>query len=225
MKEIIKQEAKEFQDTLIRAVRQHQSEYLVRLKDIDNFIMLPNVFNPNYAKPALFLLDNLGVKKGDVVLDPFTGCGADAIFAVLQGAGRAVAIDKYTMPYLCASINVHNLKLDNKIDVQKGDLFDPLSIDEKFDLVIANPPFKRMIPKNSVEAAVRDKNYNTLNRFFSEVGNHLTPNGRIRAVFSNIGDLEYFETLAKESGFEHEIVDQTKYASSIVINVYEMRKE
>ena len=170
------------------------------------------------------MLDNLGVRKGDVVLDPFTGSGADAIFAVLEGAERSVAIDKYEMPFLCARYNAHRLGISDRVDVRKGDLFEPLREGEKFDLVVANPPFRRMDPKSATEAAIRDPNYSTLGKFFSGVGNYLKADGRIRIVFSNVGDLDYFHGLAKAGGFVSETIARARFASNVFAEVYEMRR-
>ena len=220
----ILKESMEFQDTILRSVEQHPVPYLVKLKGLD-YVMFPETFNPNYAKASLFLLDNLGVQKGDVVLDPFTGSGADAIFAVREGASRAVAIDKFTMPYLCAKYNAHRLGLEDSVDVRQGDLFDALHEDEKFDLVIANPPFRAMQPHSDIAAALRDDEYTTLRRFFSEVGDYLTTDGRIRLVFSDVGDMDLLQDLARGNGFSSKTVNQTKYASSVRIEVYEMRGE
>ncbi|MBI5636281.1 tRNA (adenine(22)-N(1))-methyltransferase TrmK [Candidatus Micrarchaeota archaeon] len=217
----VKMQADEFQDSILRAVEQHPAPYLIKLRGLD-YAMFPSVFNPNYAKPALFLLENLGVKKGDVVLDPFTGSGADAVFAALEGASKVVAIDKFTMPFLCTKYNVEQLGLADKIDVRQGDLFEPLEAEEKFDLIVANPPFREMNSKTSLESAMRDDGYETLKRFFRQAKNHLKENGRIRLVFADVGDMSFLEKLAAENGFESKIVAQTLYASSVRIHVYEM---
>lgn len=216
------EQAAEFQDTIQRSVEQHEHPYVVKLRETD-FVLFPGVFNPNYGKASLLLLDNLGVCKGDVVLDPFTGCGADAIFAIKEGASRAVAVDKFTMPYLCARYNVARLGLEEKVNVRQGDLFEPLEQEECFDLIIANPPFRASRPDSAISAAFKDAGYTTLQRFFIGARRHLTPEGRIRLVFSNVGDIDFLKSLAKESGFESKTVTQTKYASHVLIEVYEMR--
>lgn len=217
------QEADEFQNTILRSVGQHTVPYAVKLKGVD-YVMFPDTFNPTYAKAALLLLENLGVRGGETVLDPFTGSGADAIFAVKEGAERAVAIDKFTMPYLCARYNTYRLGLEDKVDVRQGDLFDALEPNEKFDLIVANPPFRSIDADSNIAAAIRDKGYSTLTRFFSEIGNYLTPEGRIRVVFSDVGDMDFFHTLAREKGFAWETVARDKFGSYVRIEVYEMTK-
>ena len=219
----VREDTEEFQDNILRSVGQHLAPYFVRIRNVD-YMMFPETFNPNYATPSLFLLDNLGVQEGDVVLDPFTGSGIDAVFAALEGASRVVAIDKFTMPYLCTRYNVNRLGLDDKIDVRQGDLFDPIKQDESFDLVIANPPFRSMEANSGIESAIRDDGYATLRRFFSEVGQYLADNGRIRMVFSDVGDMDLLQELAADNGFSSTVVNRTKYASNIRVEVYEMTR-
>lgn len=238
------EEIDEFQGAILRSVGQHTAPYQANLmvrndawKGLD-FTMFPETFNPNYAKAALLLLDNLGVRKGDVVLDPFAGCGADAIFAVREGAARAVAIEKHELPFLCASYNAYMLGKDS-VDVRKGDLFDPLhpvEEDKSFSLVVANPPFRDMKSEfdkgpdwyyramRNIDAAIKDPGYRTLTRFFTEVGSWMAPEGRIRMVFSDVGDMDFLQELAGENGFSHEVVAEDRYATNIRIAVYEMRK-
>jgi len=223
LKIMIEQEVNEFQDTILRGVQQHKAPYQIDLKGRD-FVLFPEVFNPNYAKAALLLLDHLGVQEGDAVLDPFTGCGADAIFAVLQGASKAVAIDKFTMPYLCARYNVARLNLEDSIDVRQGDLFEVLNPEEKFDLIIANPPFRNMEASSNIAAALRDKNYHTLKTFFRNAYTYLKPDGRMRIVFSDVGDMENFDKLADKNGFSLSVIAEQKYGAAVRMIVQEARK-
>ena len=116
MKTILHEEAEEFQGTILRSIEQHTAPYSVKIRGIE-YTLFPETFNPNYGKASLLLLDNLGVKKEDEVLDPFTGSGVDGIFAVLEGAKRAVLIDKFTLPVICAKYNSYMLGLEKKIDV------------------------------------------------------------------------------------------------------------
>lgn len=223
MKNYLENEIEEIHNIILRSIGQHLVPYLVRLKGIE-YVIFPETFNPHYAKGSLLLLDNLGVRDGDVVLDPFTGCGADAIFAVLQGASRAVAIDKFTMPVLCARYNAYRLGLEDKVDVRQGNLFEALKPDEKFDLVIANPPFARRQSHTDIEHAIMDEEYSTLKRFWNGVSKHLKKDGRIRAIFSNIGDMKYFHSLAKKNGFVHETITKDKY-NHVILEVYSFRKK
>ncbi len=219
----LKLQVDEFQGSIARSIEQHPVPYLVKLRGID-YVMFPETFNPNYAKASLLLLDNLGVRPGDTVLDPFTGSGADAIFAVLEGAARAVAIDKFPMPVLCAKYNAYRLGLANRVEVRQGDFFEVLRPEDTFDLIVANPPFRPADPRSNVEAAMRDSEHGTLRRFFGRVGDHLKPDGRMRVVFSNAGNMSYFHELALEYSFKSALVARALFASDVAIEVYEMTK-
>ena len=127
------------------------------------------------------------------------------------------------MPFLCAKYNVHRLGLVDKVDVRQGDLFNALLNGEKFDLIIANPPFKRGKSTSNISGALNDEHYNTLEKFWKEVKNYLTPDGRIRAVFSDVGDMDYFQRLASLNGFNSEVVARDKFGSDVKIEVYEFR--
>jgi len=223
MDDALKLQIDEWQGTIAHSIEQHPVPYLVKVRGLD-YVMFPETFNPNYAKASLILLDNLGVRPGDTVLDPFTGSGADAIFAVLAGAARAVAIDKFTMPVLCAKYNAYRLGLGDRIDVRQGDALAALQPDEQFDLVVANPPFRPMNPESTVQAMMRDSAHATLRNFFAGVGRHLKPDGRVRIVFSNAGNLEYFHHLVGECGFASSTVAQTRFASDVIMEVYELTR-
>lgn len=222
--EIVQAEADEFQDTILRSIESHPHPYTVKIKGVE-FVLFPKVFNPIYAKASMLLLDNLGVRDGDFVLDPFTGCGADAIFSIREGASQVIAIDKYTMPYLCARYNVNMLGLEKRIDVRQEDLFDALGGKERFDLVIANPPFRNMKPDSDTTTAIRDEQYQTLDWFFGEVGEYMGKTSRMRIVFSDVGDMDHFHHLIDSEGFKSEVVAEDTYASQVKIQVYEMRKK
>jgi|SRR3989344_4964109 len=209
------------QNAIIRAIQQHREPYRVTIKNVE-WTMFPEVLNPNYGVAGLLLLDNLGVRPSDVVLDPFTGSGIDAIFAVREGAARAVAIDKHEMPYLCTRFNTYRLGVQDRVDVRKGDLFDALRPDEKFSLVVANPPFNFERPQSALEEAFTEDGYKTLRRFFSGIGRYLTHDGRMRIVFAEVGDMTLFHQLARDNGFVTETIARSTYGGDVGVEVYEM---
>src|SRR2546422_6198239 len=137
----LKLQIDEWQGTIAHSIEQHPVPYLVKVRGLD-YVMFPETFNPNYAKASLILLDNLGVRPGDTVLDPFTGSVADAIFAVLAGAARAVAIDKFTMPVLCAKYNAHRLGLGDRLHGRPGEAPAAPQPAQQLDPVVAQPPVR-----------------------------------------------------------------------------------
>ena len=56
-------------------------------------------------------------------------------------------------------------------------------------------------PKNMFEKSVWDKDQLVTKRFFKDIKNYLNPNATIYMVFSNWGNFELIEQLAKENNF------------------------
>ncbi|HEX2222212.1 MAG TPA: class I SAM-dependent methyltransferase [Candidatus Limnocylindria bacterium] len=74
----------------------------------------------------------------DAAFDLGTGCGVQALHASSHSA-RVVASDVNPRAVACARLTVELNGLDN-VEVRLGDRFEPVE-DERFDLVVANPPF------------------------------------------------------------------------------------
>ncbi len=222
-KSLVEIESDEFQETILRSINHHKGPYFIEALGI-NYWMFEECFDPAYAKASLLLMQNQGVKKDDEVLVQFSGPGLDARLAYENGASKVVSVEKFEMPYLCAKYNTLRVGLEHKIDNRTGDLFEPISDNEKFDLIIANPPFREMDPKSKVESAMRDGNYNTLKKFWNQVSNYLKSDGRIRAVFADVGDMDLFQDLVKKNGFRSKTIATDKYAASVRIEVYEFKR-
>jgi methylase of polypeptide subunit release factors len=77
-----------------------------------------------------------------------------------------------------------------RIEGRVGDLFECVRIDEKFDLIVFNPPFTDGDPHTRLEEALLDKGHRTLCRFVGECGSHLKQDGRVLLAFSNAGDCD-----------------------------------
>jgi len=165
------------------------------------FILLPNVFSPRGTLTSSLLARNLGVKKGDYVLDLGTGCGIQAIFAA-EKAKKVVATDINPQAVKCAKINAKINNVAEKIDVRCGNLFEPVK-NEKFDLIIFSPPYLPGKPKNFLERAwFCGEEYETIKEFFVCVKKHLRPNGRIRMIYSTIADVNFLFDILKKSNFK-----------------------
>ena len=167
------------------------------------FKIHPNVFHPRWSITSLMLVKNLDVKLGDVVLDMGCGCGIQAIFAA-ERAFRVVAVDVNPFAVCLAWENVRLNGLEGKVEVRLGNLFQPIKQNEKFNLIIFNPPFFPGKPKNVVENAWIDEDGEIMQKFFSKVGMYLFPGGRVQITYSSIASLsiDELEKLFEENKFE-----------------------
>jgi len=79
------------------------------------------VFCPTLTQVSPFLLEHTRFQAKQRVLDAFTGSGAFAIHAALQGA-EAVAYDNSPIAVACAQKNVRKNDVEDKVDVRLGTL-------------------------------------------------------------------------------------------------------
>ncbi|MCW5801933.1 MAG: peptide chain release factor N(5)-glutamine methyltransferase [Deltaproteobacteria bacterium] len=88
------------------------------------------------------------------ILDLCTGSGAIAIaLAVELPAARVVATDLSAAAVAIARRNAERNRVADRVDVREGDLFAPLATTERFDVIVANPPYiaSAVIPTLSAE--------------------------------------------------------------------------
>ena len=179
---------------LISKHENHAEPYEVTFRGL-RLRILPNVFCPTYGEGSQLLADTMDARPSDVVWDVGTGSGVLAIMAARRGA-RVVATDVSSDAVECARYNVRRHHYESKVEIRKGNLFAPLRPEERFDLILFNPPFMNGTPMSPLERAIYDPGYATLKAFFSGVKPRLTVKGRVLFAFSNVGDLDGFYDLA-----------------------------
>ncbi|MEM9513504.1 MAG: hypothetical protein AAGA42_01495 [Actinomycetota bacterium] len=69
-----------------------------------------------------------------------------------------------------------------------------------------DPPFRWFRPRDLLERAVADENYESLRRFLSEVASRLRPGGEVLLFFGTSGDVEYLDELIAEGGLVSEVI-------------------
>jgi release factor glutamine methyltransferase len=154
------------------------------------FVVMPSVFNPKVPRTGEFLaaqLDSRLVGPEAEVLDMGTGSGVCAVIAA-RHARRVVAVDINPAAVRCAGINALLNHVEHKIDVRHGDLFAP--VEERFDIVLFNPPFLLGTPRDDRDRAWRSND--VAERFAAGLGAHLKPDGFALVLLSTFGDAPVF---------------------------------
>lgn len=211
-----------WQEEILERNRGHKEPHLINLFGID-YWMFEDCFSPCYAPASLLLMHNQGVKKGEHVLIPFSGPGFDARLAYQNGASRVVTTELCEMPYLCSRYNTLREGLQDIIDNRRCNGLSLVKKEEKFDLVLANPPFQDAHPQSNLERSIKDFGHRALKSFFCGVGHHLKSGGRIRVVFSNPDEPELILGFAKNQRLNYKVVAQEEIRSDVYIRVYEFR--
>lgn len=115
---------------------------------------------------------NLNGKK---ILDLGTGSGILAIFCKKNSNSEVYASDISKKAVKTAKMNVQLNKVH--IEVQHGDLFTPFE-NKKFDLIIFNPPFFPLVPRDKREQAIfAGREYRVIQRFVKELPKFLQKKG------------------------------------------------
>lgn len=148
-------------------------------------------------KGTRILAENMVVGQSDFVLDMGCGAGILGIVAAKLSKGKIVMTD---INKRAVSLAKKNVKLNdaNNVEIRQGNLFEPIGINERFDVIVVNPPMKA--------------GYKVCFEIIEKARLHLVENGalqlvalhnkggrrlseRMKAVFGNVSEV------AKESGY------------------------
>ena len=164
---------------------------------------------PPDVMPITPLSDLLGqavldeVQADDRVLDMGTGSGVDAILAASKSTD-VVAVDVNPRAVETAQRNAVRNRVGDRVDVRQSDVFS--TVEGKFDLVIFNPPSRWFPARDLLEMASTDQDYRALTTFVRDVGDYLSPRGRMLIFFGTTGDLGYLRELLVDEKFAFEVV-------------------
>lgn len=145
------------------------------------------------------------VRPGERVLDMGTGCGVNAILAARAG-GDVVAVDINPHAVAATRANAARNGVADTVTIARGDLFE--AVEGRFDLVVFDPPFRWMRPRDWAEASITDEDYRALTAFFARVREHLVDGGRILVFFGTTADVGYLERLVEGNGLRSEVVSR-----------------
>ena len=141
-----------------------------------------------------------------------TGSGFLSLCCLKHGASSVVATDVNEAAVANARFNGERLKLDENLEVRLVDLddcaaFAVIKDDEKFDLIISNPPWVDREPRTIDEYALYDANFDLMKSLFKGLPKHLNPGGRVLLVYGCVDAIKTMKKLAKEHKYEITILD------------------
>ncbi len=151
----------------------------------------PGVFDPRLFRSGEWFARRLSARlipSGSSVLDLGTGTGVVAMVAA-QWAAKVLAVDINPQAVDCARENMRRHQLQQLVEVRQSDLFDRLG-QERFDVVLFNPPFLRGAPAGPLGCAFFSDDI--AQRFAAGLRRHLAPGGYALLLLSSIGQTAEF---------------------------------
>ena len=175
---------------------------------VDHRVLIP--------RPETEELIDLIIKGKDRVpnkiLDLGTGSGAIVLaLAIHYPESRLLAVDTSDEALSLARDNIKRSGLHNRIEIFKSDWFN--NIEEKFDLIVANPPYLSELEWNESQPEINkfepraalvaeDNGVNELKHILSHALNYLNEGGLI-AMETGINHHPVLKEIAIKKGFRH----------------------
>ncbi len=167
-----------------------------------------NVYEP--AEDSFLFAENLRVKEKEKVIDIGTGCGILGILAAAK-ADEVLAVDINPYAVACAKENAKLNHVSDKIFFAQGDLFGPIRVEKKFDVILFNAPYlpSEEVGENSwlVRAwAGGISGRDVINGFIQEAPKYLKHNGEILLMQSTLSNVEETFRRFKKRGLTANVV-------------------
>ncbi len=147
---------------------------------------------------------------GDV-LDMGTGTGILACEAA-RYVNHVLAVDIDPKAILYCQERIKN----TKIEFRYSDLFSKIHKDEKFDLIIFNPPYLPADEREDKESAIATTGgkygWEIIENFLKEVRSYMKKNAKILMVFSSLTNKEKVDSLLEENGFKYKMLARQRVA-------------
>jgi HemK-related putative methylase len=203
----------------LRDRRRYEQVVLETIDDL-NLLVLADVFNPVLLRSGAYLVRQLSrlelVPPGSTVLDLGSGSGACGIAAAKRGC-QVTAVDINPSAVRCTRINA--LLNNVEVDVRQGDLFGPVH-DDRFDVVLFNPPYYRGTPRDGLDRAWRSTD--VPERFAQQLAAHLTPRGHALVVLSSDGETDLFLRAMDGYHLDRQVVARRDFVNEIM-SVYQVK--
>lgn len=121
-----------------------------------------------------------------LAFDIGTGTGVLAAILARRGVPEVVATDLNPRAVQCARTNMQHLGLADQVRVVEADLWP--GNPQRADLIVCNPPWLPGHPTSALELGIYDPASTVLNRFLTELRDHLTPHGAGWLILSDLAE-------------------------------------
>ncbi len=185
---------------------------LFKIVEVDSSLKIyveDGVYEP--AEDSYLLIKALEVKGNEKILDMGTGCGIIALHLAKKGC-KVVAVDINEKAIENAKKNAKANGL--KIDFRKSNLFE--AINEKFDLIVFNPPYLPTKGEDLAWDGGRD-GIEIIKKFLEDAKNYLERDGMIYIVLSSLCNIEKLKKLFEKKYKFEEVLKQNFFFERLCV--------
>jgi release factor glutamine methyltransferase len=176
----------------------------------------PEVYDP--AEDTFLILETLQIPPKKTVLEIGTGCGLIALDCARRGLSVVCTdINPFAVRLTRRNTQRNSHLLNGSIEVRQGNLYSALQKNERFDVIVFNPPYLPTVTKEKVGGwfdIATDGGKDGLQitkRFIHGLKKHLLNNGHAYFIFSSLSPRLTLETSLKKEGFSFEIVAARRF--------------
>lgn len=153
-----------------------------------------------------------GEVAGKRVLEIGTGTGLLALCCLQAGAREVVATDINPAAVENARLNARRLGYEQRLDIrhvtpQNPAAYAVLQPDERFDLIVSNPPWEDDHPHEIADYAFYDPGFELLRSLLAGISPRLNPGGRVWLAYGNVSAIRELQRTGHSLGLSVKLLD------------------
>lgn len=208
----------ELEQSRAKPLTASQTEPVIRSWEyVDGFPMRISVFQTVFWEPRdtdslRELIETTDLVHGKRVLEIGTGSGLVALCCLREGAAQVVATDVNPNAIENVRYNARVLDVAERLEARFvgtpiADAFAVIGTEEKFDLIVSNPPWENAVPRTTAEFALYDKDFQLLESILAGARARLNPGGRLLLAYGCREALERIAQLCREFDLNSQQLD------------------
>ena len=175
--------------------------------------LLPSVFwEPQDSLSLRTLIAETDIVRGKQVLEVGTGSGLIALCCLKAGAVSVVATDINPQAIRCAMLNAETLGFATGLQCRLVPARDPsawsvIRPEERFDVIISNPPWENRRPETVAEYALYDPDFALMKSLIHGAKQHLRPQGKLLLAYGCVTAIRRIQEVARDAQTAVRILD------------------
>lgn len=187
--------------------------------NVDEFPYRPLVqfesvfWEPDDTTELRRLITKESIADGRRILEIGTGTGYLSLLCVANGATRVVATDVNPAAVACARYNAAQQELEANLEVRQVDpknpgAFTTIKPNERFDLILSNPPWEDGRVEKPADHAFYDPGFKLMQSIVDGLPQHLSPGGRCLLSYGNVPAIKRLLQIAEAANLQVTILDE-----------------